>query len=201
MNLILSNGQLDICAANKCGVYGLQFPDGGWLVGYSNSILVRLSRYISGEKINKRTKEAVSLHGWKPILGYVLEECPNDIDVLKRREEHWSKYLHSFEDGYNAVPCGYGCAESGRLAPRPEYDNRFKQSVSVGMKQHHANKPPVGGTKKYKNWKRLWAAATSIKPNLDPTKNLGRCPTTEFEIEFDKLSDWNKKRVMKLIKI
>jgi len=98
------------------------------------------------------------------------------------------------------VPCGYGCAESGRLAPRPEYNEGFRQSVSAGMKRHHATKL-VGASKKYKNWKKLWLEAIAIKPDLDPNKNLGGCPITNFEFEYIKLSKWKKKRVLKIIKI
>ncbi len=200
MKVILKNGKLDVVAANTSGVYGLQFPDGKWLVGYSKCILTRLPRYVSGEKINTKTKAVVVACGWNSVTGYLLEKCDAKKDVLMRKEEEWSTKLQSTSDGYNMVPCGYGCAESGKLAPRPIYGTVFKKKVSEAMKRYHMTKKGRS-PKKYNNWKKLWANAKAKYPTLDLHKSLGGYPLdTEFGVEFDKLSNWNKQRVINVIK-
>lgn len=199
MKLVLKNNTLDIKAANVCGVYGLKFPNGKWLVGYSRSILVRLARYISGEKINLKTKQAIIEYGWDSVEGYVLELCENNRDMLMRKEEAWSTKLDSYANGYNVVPCGYGDVENGKHAPRPKYDNTFRSNVSKAMRRHHMSKKR-GTPKKYNNWRALWAAALKVKPGITLSENLGTPLDTEFELKFSKLSKWNKKRVIQLIK-
>lgn len=200
MKLILKNGKLNVVDANACGIYGLKFPDGMWLVGYSSSILVRLARYISGEKINLKTKQGIADYGWQSVEGYVLEECENKRDMLMRKEEEWSTKLDSYTNGYNMVPCGYGNEDSGKNAPRPKYNKQFKAKVSAAMVRFHSSKKR-GTPKKYNNWKKLWEEAKRIKPGIAVKGDLGSAPlNTPFEIEFSKLSKWNKQRVLKVIK-
>lgn len=204
MKLIMENGKLDIIGANACGIYGFMFPDNKWLVGYSSHITIRLGKYFAGDRLNKKFKEGLDKYGWALIKIYVLEECENKKDVLLRREEYWSDKLDSVNNGYNVARCGYGCAETGRQAgknaPRPIYDDGFKNKVSEGMKKHYASKKRKA-PKKYNNWKTLWVAAKQINPDIALNENLGRVlpNNTEFGIEYNKLSKWNKKRVSKII--
>lgn len=207
MKLIMENGKLDIIGANACGIYGFMFPDNKWLIGYSSHITIRMGRYFARERLNKKVREGLDKYGWAQIKIYILEECENKKDVLLRREEYWSDKLDSVNNGYNVVSCGLDCIETGiqsaRYAPspvpRPVYDDSFKNKVSDGMKKHHANKnrrPP----KKYNNWKDLWIAAKYIIPDISLPENLGTLPSeTEFGIEWNKLSRWNKRRVSKII--
>lgn len=198
MKQLLKSGKLDIAASNACGIYGIQFPDNRWLVGCSVSILVRIARYISGEKINTKTKDAISKHGWKSVKIYLLEECIPQKDVLLKKESEWSIKLKSYTDGYNMVPCGQTNINNGICAARPKYDAAFKQKVSDAMVEHHAKNRCSTG--KYKNWKKLYIAAKTISPSMQLGENLGTHPSTEFEMEFSKLSKWNKKRVLSIIK-
>jgi hypothetical protein len=200
----MENGKLDIIGANACGIYGFMFPDNKWLVGYSSHITIRLGRYFSRQRLNKKFIEGLDKYGWELIKIYVLEECENKKDILLRREEYWSEKLDSVKNGYNVVTCGYDHTITGILGGGLQttiYNKEFANSVSEAMRKYHANKK-VKTPKKYKNWKKLYISAKQINPNIYLPQNLGTLPTdTEFGIEWNKLSKWNRKRVAKNINL
>lgn len=198
----MENNKLDIIGANACGIYGFLFPDNKWLVGYSSKMSVRLGRYFSEERLNSKFKDGLSKYGWAQIKIFVLEECEDNKSILLEREKYWSEKLNSFNDGYNVVACGCDSFITGREGGKLQttvYNEEFKDRVSEGMRKHHANKK-ANGPKKYKNWKKLYISAKQINPSIYLPENLGTLPTdTEFGIEWNKLSKWNRKRVAKKI--
>ena len=199
----MENNKLDIIGSNVCGIYGFMFPDNKWLVGYSSQMTTRLGRYFAGERLNRKVKEGLNKYGWAPIKIYVLEECENVKSVLLEREKYWSQQLNSVSDGYNVIACGYDHTTTGTLGDGLKttiYNEAFRTSVSEAMLKHHANREKVKSPKKYNNWKKLYISAKQINPNIYPPENLGTLPNdTEFSIEWNKLTKWNRKRVSKKI--
>lgn len=140
MKLIYSEGKLDMIAvANVCGIYGWKFPDGKWLVGYSSNMVKRLPGYFTQEN-NKKFRDGLLKYGWIKIEGYILEECPNEVETLLKKEGEWSINLNSVEGGYNVVECGQQCSRHGST----QYDDTFKSTVSKSMKRWHAERKSRG---------------------------------------------------------
>ena len=196
MKLILENGKFDIIGANACGIYGFMFPDNKWLVGYSTQMATRLGRYFAEEKLNTKFKEGIKKYGWPAIKLYVLEECANEKSILLQRELFWSEKLDSHNNGYNVVPCG-----DYKRGTNKEYDDIFRKKVSEGMKRHHAKNL----NKQYStnnNWMKLWKAACQVESSLSIPEDLGTIPSsTDFGVEWNRLSKWNRKRIAKNINL
>ena len=196
----MENNKLDIVEANACGIYGFLFPNNRWLIGYSSKIVMRIGKYFSGD-VNVKFREAIKEHGWSSVKMYILEECENKKETLLGKEKYWSEKFDSVNNGYNVAACGiedygeYGKQQHAII----ENKEKFSKMMSEVMKKYHATKkqkPP----KKYKNWKKLWITAKQITPEISVPENLGTLPThTEFGIEWNKLTKWNRKRVAKKI--
>jgi group I intron endonuclease len=86
------------------GIYGLQnkLKPEKWYVGQSRNIKKRWSKYQQLDCRNQpKLYNALQKYGWEGFTRVVLEECVNDLMVLKERESYWAKHYNSVESGYN----------------------------------------------------------------------------------------------------
>lgn len=92
----------------KTGIYKLVFKNTDKVyVGQSTNIDARFRQHLSalrtGTKANCKLHEAYKLHGYPSLV--VLEELPNNKDILLDRERFFVNYYNSIENGYNmAIP-------------------------------------------------------------------------------------------------
>jgi hypothetical protein len=194
MKLVLENNKLDMLAAGVCGIYGFQFPDGKWLVGYSSYISRRPANYYQ-HRSNLKFKDGIEKYGWSSIKMYILEECENNKEILLQKEKEWSDKLDSFNNGYNAMQCG----KIQWASTAEVYDNKFCSKVSESMVKWHKNRKNISKSK-YRNWKKLWNSTTKNKSYLLFVETLVDLPeTTAFGIEWNTLSKWNRKRIKELL--
>lgn len=86
------------------GIYGLQNkakPE-KWYVGQSRNIKKRWSKYQQLDCKNQpKLYNALQKYGWDGFTRVVLEECVNDLVVLKDRESYWAEHYNSVKNGYN----------------------------------------------------------------------------------------------------
>lgn len=108
MKPLIIDGKLDIVEANCCGVYGWKFSNGRWLVGYSNSVVSRLTDYVEAGMLNEKARAALRDDGWNNVEAYLLEKFPTetDVKVLASAEARWADKLDAHRLGLNVAPCG-----------------------------------------------------------------------------------------------
>lgn len=108
MKPLIIDGKLDIIEANCCGVYGWKFSNDRWLVGYSNSVVSRLTDYVEAGMLNEKARAALRDDGWQKAEAFLLERFPTETDVktLADAESRWADKLDAHRLGLNVAPCG-----------------------------------------------------------------------------------------------
>jgi group I intron endonuclease len=92
-----------------CGIYGLRNKlNEKWYVGQSLDMHKRWLNDYKRMKCSRQPKiyNALKKYGYDGFDKVILEECPNDINFLNRREIFWIKYYNSMLNGYNLTGGG-----------------------------------------------------------------------------------------------
>lgn len=97
----------------SCGIYKItNIINGHSYIGLSKDIEKRWQNHIdhlnSKKEFNKALYKAMRKYGLENFIIEILEECPEDNEILKERERYWISYYNTYNDReqYNETPGG-----------------------------------------------------------------------------------------------